>query len=315
MTISRDELKRTLRYDAAVPLAELAADIEVMRAFDRLNEQKSKLWMRVGCSTLVVFAMAALVTLNLADRGPVGSMGVVTGALLVAVVAAFIRMKSFSAGDLPNERYELVGGLAELLAADMADGGEFSVDLAFGPTETSGHGTGGPDTIGLWKVAHFAQQWLQLSGRLLDGTRFRLTVTERVQRRTRWARSASGKTKRKSKAKTRTEFALQLRPKAGKYPHLGRLGDHVQGVVKLPGPVQCKRIESDGRALLLRAQTKVPWTVDSPDGASAHDFDPGGRIDGLAIVGSMFLSLFRVINVAARAGAMARPTDAERADA
>lgn len=117
-----------------------------------------------------------------------------------------------------DDRCELAVSLLEALRLDaVADSFTLRVELtaADSPAKRAGSGRAGE-----WDVVHFVDPWLDLCGRLLDGSRFDLSLTARNHVRSRTALSASGRTKYKVKNKALHVGSLFLRVKPERHPGL-----------------------------------------------------------------------------------------------
>lgn len=192
--------------------------------------------------------------------------------------------------DLESRRYELMDTVLKLVGEDIADEAQLTLHMDMRPaTHPSKKQRQGK--VGSWNVTYYLDPWLRLSGKLCDGTRFKLAMVEKHQERTKIKRSRRGKIKRKSKQKSSTETLLQLTPKPGRYSQLQAIGGDARGAIQLPENVTVKALDASAESLSLRTLTDWRWNSALPKGGSLSG------LSGPHLVSLMFLSLFQVLNL------------------
>ncbi len=275
----------------------MLADLAAIRAFDARQETILKRWAIVG-GVGVLGAILALVWLFAArperhDAAPVilflGSLGLM---LLAAIIWNLLKKRN-----LENRRYEIAERVLRFLQRDTARDAEVALKIDFTRPNTKAKFVR-KGTAGHWKVKYFADPWLRVQGRLLDGTLCRLGVVEKRQDRSRWATSRSGKSKLKTKTKSATELIVNLKVKTRRYPGLPALAkakSQLPQAVKLPEWARLKSVriqvpEKSERALLhLSTATTQDWTC----GPASQ---PEGHASGVRWFAMSILSLYQLLN-------------------
>lgn len=296
MAFDLTAFRKSRVYTTRDTAANVAHDLSVIRRLDRRKEKLQRQYEILAGIFGVLLAAAFPL------GGGLGSLWVwVVLALSAFLVIAFVLRAVHKSLNLENRRYELLDGLLRLLGADMAE--DAAVDVALdlrAPNHKSKFQRKGQVKRkwgSSWNVNYFKDPWLRLRGRLLDGTRFQVLVTEKHQDRSRWKTSSSGKKKRKTKTKASTEAAVILRMKEGRYGPLDSFISELGGAVKLPPWAETKRLEGDSGSLKLESQTSAAWDVTRP-----RTSKPASGPDGVAWISMMFLSLYQGLNLARRIG-------------
>lgn len=176
----------------------------------------------------------------------------------------------------------------KLLQADMAPNALVNLRLDLRPHEHPEKLLRAGD-VGPWKVKFYLDPWLRMTGRLVDGAAFRLSGNTHWQARRRWKKSASGKSKMKTKKKEATVFSLRLKFKPRKYPRVPELGD-VRGAAQMPAGVALRRISATADAAFV--STKLFRWDNLPASRSTALLPSGAHA-----VAMMFLSLYQVLNL------------------
>jgi hypothetical protein len=276
--------KSTLVYSARATSALLMADVERIAALDARAERLRSIARYMAAAA----AMSLLGTLFL--RTPVAFLGAKPLAVVAALwlATALIACWRFRRRDLSNRRYGLFGELIKLLGRDMSKDAELQarLDLA-SPLARRKRGAEGH--FKSWKVTHYRDPWLQLSGRLADGTSFRIIVSELSQVRQRWTKSRSGKNKLKTKSKVTTQVAMSLYPKAGRYGNLDAIRSRAMSFLQLPAWLYVKRLEATAEELTLVTATKSEWSL--------RRIEPRTANDGVEMIARMLLSLYQMLHV------------------
>ena len=217
---------------------------------------------------------------------------------LLMALFAFLRRLIQAPLRLEARRYELVAHLLKLLRVDITPTEPLALELDLRPDTHPAKLQRETQTRTSWKVKHYVDPWLSLQGRLLDGSHFRVELTERVDDRTRWKTTARGKQKRKTKQVSDAIAKVQLRVKPERYQHLDRLGPHARNAVQLPPGTQLKNLGVEGDRITLAVRVNAPWDFKDTE---------RGRVNAVRLVAMMFLSLYQVLNLSRRLDKKALP--------
>ena len=197
--------------------------------------------------------------------------------------------------DLDHRRYELVAGLVQLLSADIRSDALLAVDIDFRahdhrekrlPTRYIGDGN----------INSYIDHWLQLRGRLVDGTKFTIRLIEKQQLSRRQKNSASGKQKIKTKTKTSSEAILTLKVKPKRYPRIAQQHEVMDQYVKMPEWAVLKSVDVSGPQLTLRSTTTSVWSAGaelSKEGETPKE--DAIKCDGVQWVAMMLVSSYEVL--------------------
>lgn len=258
MAIDLQKFRKERFLITRAPAAQLLKDIQVLRNPDAADKRAA-----------------------LARKGP----------LLPRLFMAFIDFlrRLFQAPlDLEVRRYELLAHLLKLLQVDIAATEPLSLELDLRSATDWAKFRGEGKTRTGWTVKHYVDPWLSLQGRLLDGTHFRVELTERVDRRNRAKRNSRGRTKYKSKVLSDAIAKVQLRVKPERYQHLERLGPHARNAVQLPKGTQLKSLGVQEDRITLTVLVSSPWDFKDTE---------KGQVNAVRMVAMMFLSLYQVLNL------------------
>lgn len=290
---SQDEarFRKTLNYSCAAPVAVVERDMEFLQAFDRYQEKRQQIYGYCLWGSLlgVVAGVAVATALQLQVLGAIISV-----AAILACIVTGIGRASYGRLNLEDRRYRLVAGVLRMIAKDMAADAQVSVKLDFKPhNHKSKFKEKGPVRGTHWNARFYDDQWLQISGALLDGTKFSVSMIEKQQDRYRTKRSASGKMKTKTKTKNSSELVCSLRPKEKRYDLSSDIPDLVGRNAILPPWVAVKSVRLVGNALTISTKTKSAWEV----------LFSSGKIEeknGVTWVTTSLLSLYQTLNAKRR---------------
>ena len=240
-----DRLRQDLHYSVSAPAEQIYADIQQLREFDRENEKQESTWGWVGCGGVmcIVAGVAAVFILFEQGLAPVG-IGVGVLGLVVAIVGFAFKMK-YGRFNLDDVRYELLGELVRLLDTDMGENEPFQVKVDFTPHNDQRHFVR-KGKAGHWNAKYYNHSYLELGGRLLDGSKFSLAMIEKQQDRHRYKTNARGKVKSKSKTKSGGEAAVIVKVKETRYPRFAQNAEQLQSAVQVPPGVEADRPEPPG---------------------------------------------------------------------
>ncbi len=187
--------------------------------------------------------------------------------------------------DVEDRRYELAESVLNTISRDIAEHERIELNLRLHPV-TAEHNlvrkTKGKRRT-LWSVSFYSDQWMQLRGTLLDGTKFSLAMTETRQDRQKHSRS--GKLKQKNKGAS--EVALRLKFKAKRYPNFKTLDSDLM----IPKGSEIKKTKVDGERISITAVWHHPKRRGEASGKiPTHD------LAGCASL--LFLGAYRSLNAA-----------------
>lgn len=311
MAFDPQQFGTTLMVEETAPIPSLQSDLDALRRFDHeMEAQQSKHGTRGCLLGAVSFGSLFLIPLT------AGLSLVLTVPCVIVLVLSIKRYLHFSRQNTENRRYELVASVLRLVAADTGPEAPVALHLDLRSAERQ-ENKQREGKVGVWSVNYYEHAWLRLRGRLLDGTSWTLTATERLQVRRKTYRSRSGKTKSKTKRKSMTLFGLALAPKEKRYGSMSGLAAQTEAAVQLPEWAVAKRVTAEGDGLALKAFTKLDWSEPAPAGQAGpveYRATPRGRGDapnkslvvgstgprGSKLVGLMFLSLYQHLNTVRR---------------
>lgn len=286
------QFQRSLVLKRQSDLSSLQADMEMLRKFDQDSEAKQSKWTKLAIAS-VLGGIALVVAVNVLFEFDEIVSVITAVAFAASFIFCLVRMFRFRRTNLDNRRYELCDSLLELIRVDLDHSQPVTARL---DCRHPGH----KDKLirkgkaGTWDVKYYADPWLELSGRFLDGTTFHLTKTELLQKRSKRKRSRSGKIKFKSKTKKGFEAELLLRFKPDKYRHMATLKADAAEAIQVPEPVVVKRVRFDDRAIGVKVAHKGEWRASPVDG----DRERGeAGADATRTLAMMMLSLYQVLQL------------------
>lgn len=207
---------------------------------------------------------------------------------LGAGVALFLLHRHRRRANTENRRYALAHAVLSVLRRDMAPDEPVRLRLDLRPPNISAKlaNTTKQDVFGgAARVGRFVDPWLSLQGRLLDGTRFALSLTQATTVKN----VVKGrKNKFKTKTKSKERATLELRVKPDKVPGLERVAQRAQGALQLARHVRVRRFQ--GAADRLAVEVGFLSGDDGDDTAWVQS----RRQCAL----QMFLGLYQVIHAA-----------------
>ena len=289
MAYDFDRLRFERVYRTTAPVPVVMADLGAMRDFNAEVDRRQKAWKRRGriCGFSALGAFFGMFLLL-----PLGFGGVAIGVALVLFLAMCICQSLASQLlklDLQDRRHELVTRILQRLRKDIAPDEPVTVELDFHPTQDKKN-LADKGSVGQWRTESFAQRWLTLQVRLMDGTHLRLGMEERLQLRSRTKRNRRGKYKTKNKQKGAALLHVQLRVKPERYPQLARLDARARKAVRLPEYVSLVRLEVAEDRLSLRSRMPLDWEAGARVSPVSCDA-PRAAVMSL-------LSLYQVLNYA-----------------
>lgn len=294
----------TKSYQNEAKAFSLRDDLDKLTDFDSKLEESSASWtskkarqdlgclgwglallgILIGSSHLPPIVSATLVTIVIAGT----FFNLRKGRQIQAEIAAL------EALNIPAERYQLSGILLTLLAADAGQDANFNLQLDLKPHDDESAKTG-EGKVSYWNVDYFQQPWLQLSGRLLDGTKLDLVLTEKQQNRHRTKRSASGKIKHKSKTKSSSLISIKARFKPKSIETQAGREDSIGAAVNVAG-AEVKKVQcSEG---MLQVILKFPdslWGGSMQNASGRREYELLAD-HGMGRVASSLIQVFNYLN-------------------
>ncbi|MEM7232781.1 MAG: hypothetical protein AAF517_11425 [Planctomycetota bacterium] len=293
MSIDLEQLSKGLKYHEDAGVDAVRADMDVLRRLDDVAESEEAKWRNLGCGSIIllILAMVGMAASGMLDSSPVVAVPTII-VFVGATIFCFVQKSRKGRLNLTNRRYELVDGLLHLLKVDMSKDAVVHVAIDFNRSDSKEKfvRNGQANT---WKVKFYEDPWLELKGRLLDGTSFQLGITDRTQHRSKTKRSASGKLKTKSKSKRSSVAVLRLKIKPRKYPGLEAYAEDAEGALQLPTSAMGKDMFVDENGLVLKVLLNDSWKANA---RKHHEEAVVG--DGIDITARMFLSCYQVLNLA-----------------
>ena len=293
-------------YKSAKPAEELIADLKALGVMDKEAEAQVKKWktlcyvsIAVACCSMCL-CMAQGVFMYIAFVILAGGIGF--------AIWAHSKKKQFEKDDFPDHRYLTCDRLVSLLSADIESGStiDTTINLRDATTNPAGVETGktGQST---WNSINTADQFLQLSGRFIDGTKFDFGLTEKVDAYGEHFpyRARSGKTKTKLKARKRIQWlaTLRLRYKDKRYPDVPKAVAKIEEMIQLPEGAKLKKIDAkDGEISLVaitsptKLRHKVKMSQDIQGAWNDMPMDPNAMDSITGFSAKLFLSLYHVLN-------------------
>ncbi|RKG89333.1 hypothetical protein D7W82_07260 [Corallococcus sp. CA049B] len=293
MSLDLSEFQKTYVYETRAPVAEVLEDLKALGKLDARAERKR-----------ILMGIGSFVSMCLGISFAVLSQWLLSAALFATSIVLFILWIRSKHTDLDNRRYGLVAALLQRFQVDLDANAPVDVKLDLAP-EDAERKCVGKRKRGRWDSEDFTDAWLSLHGRFADGTHLHLSVVEHVQKRKRYGRGSSGKTKLKTKRKGKTLLQVGLRVKPERFPGLTALEARARNAVKLPPGARVKRVRVAEDRVELRVLLDEGWVARGPKVAEPSESLPGrspSKTDASRAVTMMLLSLYQVLNYSSSRG-------------
>ncbi|RKG52792.1 hypothetical protein D7X30_32730 [Corallococcus sp. AB011P] len=287
MALDTSEFKKTYVYETRAPVTEVLADLKTLGALDAWAERR-RILMGIGSFVFVCLSISFVILLK----------WLLSAAFLATSIALCILWARSKHTDLENRRYGLVAVLLQRFQVDLDANAPVDVKLDLAP-EDAERKCVGKLKRGRWDCEDFTDAWLSLHGRFADGTHLHLFVVEHVQKRKRYGRGSSGKTKLKTKRKGKTLLQVGLRVKPERFPGLADQRANAKKAVRLPPEVILSRLDVAQDRVAMRAllgRDGRDWVVRRPKPASPSEPTVLPPNDASRVVTMMLLSLYQVLN-------------------
>ncbi|AKJ01129.1 hypothetical protein ATI61_114162 [Archangium gephyra] len=304
MAVNLEQFSNEPIYRATVPCPQVLEELQQLGQLDAHHEKKQARATTVGRVTLAAGVLCLFVGM-LGMSGEGIGMPLAWGGTVLALVGitAFILRSRYQRLNLENRRYELTWRVVWLLQADISPDEPVTLELDLRPATHSDKYQNEGSTRSGWTVKHYLDPWLSLQGRLLDGTHFRLEMTERVQLRNRTKTNARGKMKSKSKQLSAAFLRVRLRVKPERYQHLERLGSSARGAVQMITGTQIKNLTVEADRVDMTLHLRIPWVAGHSEPPPSPGSSPGNRsteaapLNGQRVVATALLSLYQILNL------------------
>lgn len=299
MAVDVEQFSNEPIYRATMPCTQVLEELQHLGQLDALKEKQQARASSVGSTTLAAGVLCLFIGIFGMGGEGIG-MPLAWGGTVLALVgiAAFNVRARNQRLNLENRRYELTARTVTLLQADIAPDEPVTLELDLRPETHADKYQDESRTPSGWTVKHYLDPWLCLHGRLLDGTHFRVEMTERIQLRNRTKTNARGKTKFQSKRLSDAFLRVRLRVKPERYQHLERLGGKARGAVQMLTGTQLKALTVEADRIDMTIHVGAPWVA-----AQEPRPGPGTRTTGPAplngprVVATALLGLYQLLNL------------------
>jgi hypothetical protein len=295
MPIELQELRKQLIYEDTALLDSITTDLDDIAALSQLAHIRQKKFGNQAFYYFIGAAALGFINFSLSTAGMTSTFLTVVvtglniglaGLILACIYAIFMRSK-FGRLNLLNYRYALTQQVIEMLKRDLDVTNLIYLKLSFQKgtkneykTNTIPH----PYKTG-WNIDIYQNEWLNIKGRFLDKTRFRLTITELCKKQYGWKRSSSGKNKYKSKIKSGgLDINLHLSYPTKRYGAIKILQNEVEEAIKLPPFATVRNLNVTDKSMNFIVRIS-PQVSENPS-------------EIYQTVVAMFLSLYQVLNLA-----------------
>jgi hypothetical protein len=254
---------------------ELLRQLEEARASDKWAEGRKKLFLGLAIGAGVSGFLSMFIGPPLLEGlglSPALALLMMVALGVTAIVMIVLRFK-YNKYDLDDRKLDTVAQFLEIIRADTGGGDavELSVDFRDylkGGTCLEAGGSG--------KSGKYSHPWLEVAGGLVDGTRYRIAVEERIGRKERRKRKYT-----KIKEKISAIVSIQLRLKAQRYGDSQGVAAALQQL-RPPAGLSIKSIVPRGQSLSLVLLGDTMVKVKGRYGLSVPE--PGLELDGAVLL-------------------------------
>ncbi|MBD2387323.1 hypothetical protein [Cylindrospermum sp. FACHB-282] len=285
MPIELNRFSKNLSYELTAPIQNIVVDLQEIAEIDKLAEIKQK---QSGKKALYYFLglVASVVVIFIIPIFAVVIILVVLG-LIIVFIRELITWFKFSKLNISNYRYEVAKQILQMLDRDIEKTADVELQLSFQPIDKKEYKTTTmphPDKSG-WKIDNHEHVWLKIQGQFLDKTRFQLTANGLSKRQYGWKRSSSGKSKHKSKTKSRgLDISLILNYSQRRYRSVKILENEISDAVKLPATSYMRGVKVTDKEMHLVVRVASQMAEN--------------KEEIYQTIAMMFLSLYQVLNLA-----------------
>lgn len=175
-------------FTQAGTVLQLKDALGALCARDEQVEQQKALWSKkAGIGWVFVFVgFVGMIGGGMSGLVPLIVLAalVFVVALVVAIVCA-VRASRFAKEDCEDRRLELASGLLETVGQDVPSKASMNLDMSFDAYQTHGQLVSEDKQGGFYPVVarQYKDTWFRATGRLNDGNRFKLAVTQMAKRK------------------------------------------------------------------------------------------------------------------------------------
>lgn len=298
-------LAADLKYNQNQTVDKILQDIDGIRKFDAVHEEHEREAAKHG----LIGAAVMMGGIGICVGGGLVGDTLGTGIIVVGAICAFagfvymvmsiITKFKNAKFNLDDKRYECLGGLLKLLSADTAKDANVAAAIDFG-NDIRDDLLLRIGKVGPWEVKYYESAWFSLTGQLLDGTKYSISIKEKIQQRSKSKISASGKHKVKHKSKSGEEISLRVRVKAKRYPNLADVAADAQAAVQLPNYAAVKSFKFDATDIALTVSIRDELSQQHNLWRSVKSNAPEKVAEQVnervQLIAMMMLSVYQVLN-------------------
>jgi uncharacterized integral membrane protein len=277
--------QQTLVYEGNTTLARLREDLGSLQNLDLRAERLRRQWFWTNLAVGAVLLVAVFIAIS-NDEVPRSLLGGLLGIPATLLVIGLIRHATVKRLDVENRRYQLAEELMRLLSRDMEKDAAFFIRMDLLPPTHEAKERKRAEVNG-WNVTSYTDPWLTLRGRLLDGSRFSLTVRDHLELRKRWKRTSRGKHKLKTKKFEGLSAYLKVRPDPERLEPLRALGDALPKP-RLPRGTEVEGLRVEEDAVVLELYLPGHWVP----GRENLEAD----VSALDLLAAAFLGVYRLFD-------------------
>ena len=248
----KQQLDHGSTYTASKPCDQVIGELKVLGRLDKTTER-----LRSGFATRGGFAIAGAVLFFLLAIMTIGITLIFAIPLLIYGIQQLSKRSGLTNYDVPDRLYLGPINMLEKLRADIPPGQPVDIKIDFNhyhdpKYQQSSEGGGVFSNI---KRGKYEITWLELGGCLMEGTKFRIRISQSIKRK-----SKSKKRGTKISESLRERYTLMLMPAADRYmdlaalPHAVKLQqeahDFFDGQLIQPPSVEIR----EGRAIIQSMQ-------------------------------------------------------------
>lgn len=248
-------LRSTLRFESLNTPGALRFELDRLKELDKTAEEKKSVWM--VCCVAAGLLAAGLTLISIALFQNAGMLLVIPACIAVAgFIFSIVKYVGTAKLDVEDRRYLIAQAIVHNLSADMGENDLVGLEIDFSNYQDGElKGTEGGGFMSSEKAMSYALPWLQMKGRLVDGTRFRLGVTQCVKRK---ERSKRKYTKVKEAFSEKLTVTLAVKPRL--QPHLAQAAAMLKARGRLNG-LTLRQVSTDGKVLTVQAMTPRLATI------------------------------------------------------
>lgn len=250
------KLRSSLRFESLNTARALRFELERLKELDKTAEDQKSFW--IICCVATGLLAVGLTMVSIALFRHAGMLLVIPAFLTAATfIFSIVKYLGIARLDVEDRRYLIAQAIIHNLSVDMGEDDLIGLEIDFNTYEKGGElkGTEGGGFMSSEKAMSYALPWLQMKGRFLDGTRFRLGATQCVKRK---ERSKRKYTKVKEAFSEKLTITLAVKPKL--QPHLAQAAAMLKARGRMNG-LTFRQVSTDGNVLTVQAMTPRLATI------------------------------------------------------